>query len=255
VYDSDRDTMTRLSSNPEQAVNFRPVWTPDGRYVLFCSMGSGVFWTRADGAGRSQLLFGGKPLQWPTSVAPDARTLAFNQVDGLPQLWSMDLSVESGGVKAGAATQFLGDKYEALEPVFSPDGRWLAYQSNESGRFEVYVRPFAPAASGRQYRLQISNNGGLQPVWMPGGRELLYYLNGQVMAVEYAVRGDELVAGKPRVWVSDVTGSGGFDVSPDGKRIAILLPASQDGRPAQDRTVVLLQNFLDELRRRAPIQP
>ena len=250
VYDADRDTMTRLTSSPEQFVNFSPVWTADGRHLLFGSMGGGVFWTRADGAGRPEVLFSGKPIQWPTSVAPDGRSLAFNRVDGLPQLWSLDLSPEPSGVKAGTPTQVLEDRFEDLEPVFSPDGRWLAYQSNESGRFEVYVRPFAPKAGGRQYRVQISNNSGSQPVWVPNGRELLYYSNGQVMSVEYATRGDEMIAGKPRVWVSDVQGSGGFDVSPDGKRIAILLPASQSARPTQDRTVVLLQNFQDELLRR-----
>ena len=252
VYEPERDTMTRLTSGPQQFVSFNPVWTPDGRHVIFGSMGNGVFWTRADGAGLPQLLFAGKTMQFPASVTSDGTRLAFNQIDGRPQLWSVALTQDPSGLKAGTPTQFLETQFDDGEPAFSPDGRWIAYRSDESGRFEVYVRPFSPSPSGNQGRVQISNNGGALPVWMPNGRELLYQASGEIMAVDYTVRDGSLVAGKPRVWAANVSGAAGFDVSPDGKRVAVLLPASASESPRQDHTVVLLQNFLDDLRRRAP---
>ncbi len=89
---------------------------------------------------------------------------------------------------------------------------------------------------------------------MPNGRELLYQSSGQIMAVDVSLRADSLVAGKPRVWAANVSDAGGFDVSPDGKRIAILLPASASESARPDHTIVLLQNFFDELRRRAPAE-
>ncbi len=140
VYEPERDTMTRLTSGSQLFASFNPIWTPDGRHVIFGSMGNGVFWTRADGAGQPQLLFAGKTMQFPTSVTSDGKRLAFNQIDGRPQLWSVELTQDSNGLKAGTPTQFLETQFEDSDPAFSPDGRWIAYQSNESGRLEVYVQ-------------------------------------------------------------------------------------------------------------------
>jgi serine/threonine-protein kinase len=170
----------------------------------------------------------------------------------LPQLWSVDVAEDGGSLKAGQLAPWLTSRSTDYEATFSPDGRWAAYQSDESGIWEVYVRPFATAAAGNQGRVQVSNRGW-GPVWSRNGRELFYQnVAGQVMVVGYTVKGESFVADKPRAWTASLAGLGGFDVAPDGKRLAVTLPVTTREAPKQDHTVVLLQNFLDELRRRAP---
>ena len=257
VYDPQRDTTTRLTSGSGMFLN--PVWSPDGRYVVFGSMGGGILWARADGAGQPQSLFSSNSLcpsscfQWPTSVTWDGTRLLFEQVGGRgPQIWSVELSEDERGLKAGTPMPFLKTAYQDGGAAFSPDGRWIAYHSNKSGRFEVYVRPFS-TSPGKESEVQISNGGGGRPVWLPKGVELLYQAGEQIMAVRYTTRDGSFLADKPRVWAGNVTGATGFDVAPDGKRLALILPTVARDAPRQDHTVVFVQNILDELRRRAPL--
>jgi serine/threonine protein kinase/Tol biopolymer transport system component len=249
IYDIQRDAMTRLTSGGDTFVY--PVWSPDGRYVIFGSHG-GIWWTRADGSGRPQGLFVNKAGQFPTSLTRDGKRLAFFQVDGRPQIWSVDLTEDSGGLKAGTPTPFLTTPHQDLQAAFSPDGKWIAYQSNESGGGEVYVRPFLTASSGQEGQVQISSGGGGEPVWSPNGRELLYHAGGEIMAVGYSTRDGWFHADKPRVWARDVSGSSSFDIAPDGKRLALIRPTATREATRSDHSVVFLQNVLDELRRRAP---
>jgi serine/threonine-protein kinase len=256
VYHPQRDTMTRLT--PGGATFESPVWR-DGRYVIFGSLGGGMLWARADGAGPPQMLSDrlcpsaiAGCIQWPTSLTRDGTRLAFEQVDGKPQIWTVELSEDEQGLKAGTPTRFLSSPYQDGGAAFSPDGQWIAYHSNESGRFEVYVRPFS-TSSGKESQVQISNSGGGQPVWLPKGGELLYQASGQIMAVGYTTSGGSFLAGKPRVWAGNVSGATGFDVAQDGKRLALILPTTTRAMPNQDHTVVFVQNILDELRRRAPV--
>jgi hypothetical protein len=124
--------------------------------------------------------------------------------------------------------------------------------SNESGRFEVYVRAFAASGAAGDERLLISNNGGGSPAWSPNGRELLYQAAGQIMTVGYTVRGGSFVAEKPRVWAAAPHGFYGFDLAPDGKRVATFV--TLEAKASQpENTVAIVLNFFDELRRRAPI--
>src|SRR5204863_57678 len=145
-------------------------------------------------------------------------------------------------------------------PSFSPDGRWLAYQSNESGTNEVYVRAFPPPASGQGGKWLVSNSGGVNPRWSRRAHDLFYQSGDQIMAASYMVNGDTFVAEKPRVWVAKlgaVPVIGNFsvwDVTPDGQRVAVLTPVASSDAAKQEHQVVFLLNFFDELRRIAPVK-
>ena len=147
VYEPQRDAMTRLTLGGQRFTN--PVWSRDGRYVVFGSFSPGVFWSRADGAGQPQVLMLSKTSQFPTSFTSDGKRLAYAQIDGFPQIWTVPIQDDGDGLKAAAPERFLTTKFIDVDAAFSPDGRWIAYTSNESGRFEVYVRAFAASGGGR----------------------------------------------------------------------------------------------------------
>jgi serine/threonine-protein kinase len=255
VFSPQRGSRTRLTHGG--ATFTSPVWTPDGRHIVFGSMSGGMLWTRADGATRPQpFAVEHTSFLFPTSFMPNGKRLLVNRIAGqLPQLWSVDVDEYGGSLNAGRLAQWLTSRSSEHGATFSPDGRWVAYHSDESGRWEVYVRPFATTAAGNQGRVQFSNPG-FEAVWSRNGRELFYqnYQTAavQVMVVGYTVNGDSFVADKPRAWTAGLPGLGGFDVAPDGKRLAVTLPVTPREAPRPDHTVVVLQNFLDELQRRAP---
>ena len=250
VYEPERDAMTRLTFGGGIFAN--PVWTHDGRHVVYGTFTSGLRWSRADG-GQSQVLQAGNTPQLPTAFSRDGTRLAYFQADGNPQIWSVPIESDSGGLKAGKPERFLTTKYIDLDGSFSPDGRWLAYASNESGRFEVYVRAFTASGQAGGERWLISNSGGLSPAWSPNGRELLYRAGDQIMTVGYTLSGDSFVTERPRVWAANVRGAGGFDLAPDGKRVAMFVPLATKDASQRENPVVVVLNFFDELRRRAPI--
>jgi serine/threonine-protein kinase len=268
VKDLDRDTPSRLSFLPGQ--NRFPVWTPDGKNIVFQSTNPaapGMYWIRSNGSGQAQPLTNGKRQEAPNSFSPDGKRLAFYQIGNGGSMDIFTALVEgdpargatpsgSAGVRLGKAELFLGTPFAEVLPAFSPDGRWLAYQSNESGTFEVYVRPF-PGPGGRW---QISTGGGLFPVWSRDGRELLFEtMDQRVMAVGYTVihqtGGDSFSAGKPWVWTEarlrSLATSSNYDLAPDGKRLAAMLADNANGQKPPTHLTFLL-NFFDELRRRAP---
>src|SRR5205085_1317027 len=156
-------------------------------------------------------------------------------------------------VRLGKAEPFLGTPFMEAYPVFSPDGRWLAYVSDESGNSEVYVRPF-PGPGGRW---QVSTGGGRFPLWSRDGRELLFEtLDQQVMAVSYTAKGHSFAAGKPRVWTEtrlrNAALFSNYDLAPDGKRLAALVADNASAQKPLTHLTFLL-NFFDELRRKAPV--
>jgi Tol biopolymer transport system component/predicted Ser/Thr protein kinase len=260
VYDPQRDAMSRLTFGG--GPSFSPNWSPDGQYVVFGSL-KGIYWTRADGAGQPQLLTQSKNQQIPRSFTPDGKRLAYTEAEAAGtgtaaiQMWTLPLEDQGRQLKAGRPEQFLKSQFRDVEPAFSPDGRWLAYMSNESGKVEVYVRAFPPPASGHAGQWQISNRGGIYPLWSRNGRELIYEADDLLMAVSYSVKGDSFVAEKPRVWIEKFGGAANtppnYDLSPDGKHAAVLTPVESTEAPKADHEVVLLENFFDELRRRVPV--
>jgi WD40 repeat protein/predicted Ser/Thr protein kinase len=252
VYDPQRDAMTRLTSGG--GIYLLPIWSPDGQYVVFGRLaGGGIFQTRADGAGQPQALTQSESIQAPFGFTPGGKRLAYLELGANPpvQVWTVPLENQGGQLKVGNPEQFLKSSFTDTAPSFSPDGRWLAYQSNESGTFEVYVRAFPPPSSGQGGKWQVSNSGGITARWSRSGHELVYQSGDQIMAASYSVKGDTFVPEKPRVWIAKVGGTE-WDLAPDGKRVVVVRPVETAEAPRQEHEVVFLENFFDELRRRAP---
>ncbi len=250
VYEPARDAMTRLTPGGVRVGN--PVWTPDGQYVIYGALGSGMLWARSDGAGQPQPLLATKGIQLPTAVSRDGRRLAYFQPDANPQIWTVPIDLTGSVPKAGTPTRFLTTKSVDVDATFSPDGRWLAYASNESGRFEIFVRGISTDGAAGTRRWVVSNNGGTSPRWSPNGRDLWYLAGDQIMAVAFNATGESFEAQKPRVWVPHLSTTGGFDPSPDGTRVAVSVPTST-AAARQEQSIVFILDFFEELRRRAPV--
>lgn len=249
IWDTTRETLTRLTADP--AIDAAPVWTPDGRRIVFSSgrvTPSAIFSQAADGTGAAErLTTTADGLYSPGSIAPDGGRLVF-QADAQGSDVRMLVLDDKRREMPLLATSF-----NERNPSISPDGRWLAYQSNESGQGEVYVRPFPDAERGRW---QISAAGGVQPVWAPDGRELFYVTGqGQLMGVDVRSE-DGFVAGIPRrlpvTNVYYVLGQGrSYDISRDGKRF-LLIEAPNTGTLANTAVLTVVLNWGDELRRLLP---
>jgi len=201
-----------------------------------------------------QRLTEGSNLQSPSSFHPSGKYLAFFETTAQNSSDLMILPIEgdeTSGWKPGKPSVFLSTPANELEPMFSPDGRWIAYASNESGRYEVFVRPF-PGSGGKW---QISTGGAGDPTWSRTRHELLYRgLDSRIMVVTYAVDGDSFRAEKPRVW-SEQSIQGrprgrAFDLHPDGERLAAAVPMGQADEKLDKVTFIF--NFFEELRRIAP---
>jgi serine/threonine-protein kinase len=257
VYEWERDTLTRLTFD---ATNDRkPVWTTDGGRIVFLSRRAdntaNLYWQQANGTGEAERLTESKNPQVPASWHPSGKFLAFCEIN--PQTGN-DLMIlpmegdEASGWKPGKPTVFLNSPFEEQEPMFSPDGRWLAYQSNESGRREVYVRSF-PGGGGKS---QISTDGGAFATWSQTRQELFYGTNDQrIMVVPYTVEGDAFRAEKPKPWSPALVRPRGpwrsFDLHRDEKRVAVLKSEEGSAEVKRDH-VVFIENFFEELRRLAP---
>src|SRR5450759_187348 len=134
-------------------------------------------------------------------------------------MWTLPLDLtDPDHPKPGKPEPFLRTPADEFVPAFSPNGRWIAYLSNESGRFEIYVRPFPGRGRGKW---QISTGGGLYAIWSNNGRELFYEsLDNRIMVLDYTGNGDSFVPGKPRLWSDKqiyYAGVTNLALAPDGK--------------------------------------
>ena len=254
VYDWQRDTMTRLTFTGKSS---RPLWNPDGRYIAFQAAGEGMSVIRSDGAGKPQPLTQSKIFQEAYSFTPDGKRLAFmEQASGSSfDLWTVPLESDNAGLRAGKPEVFLQTPADERYPTFSPDGRWIAYRSDESGTVQIYVRAF-PDKGGKW---QISNSGGRYPMWSRNGHELFFEtLDNHIMVAAYAVKGDSFVADKPRVWSEKQIGG---TVGDKERRSRARRQAHRRDNASRDSGSTkgaepsdLPQNFFDELRRRTATQ-
>jgi serine/threonine-protein kinase len=268
VYDWERDIMTRVTADP--AFDLAPVWTPDGSGLVFGSTrGTGttvanLFWQRADGTGQAVRLTEAPQAQLPDGFDPAGRFLVFHQGDpstSRQSLMLLPIEQSSGGVKAATPTTYIGGSFLKANARISPDGKWIAYAANDTGRFEIYVEAFP----GHEGRTRISNEGGSLVMWSPTKSELYYAGSDEsrMMVVPYSIKGSEFVPARPARWsetrfsaAPPVTTYGpGLDLHPDGQRFAVMpMLAGRRDATLRGAQIVVVFNFFDELRRLAPIR-
>jgi serine/threonine-protein kinase len=254
VADYKRAVITRLTfGNP---TNQYPSWTADGKYISFASDEVGgkysISWKRADGGGDKQILLEDALRFGPMTWSPDGKTAVFTQISrggADSDLFRATLEGnDKEGWKLGSVQPLVTATGLQTEPAFSPDGKWVAYQSNETGPWEIYVRPF-PGPGGRW---QVSQGGGLFPHWSASTHELFFENNeNQLMAAKYATTTDTFSPSTPRMWSSVVLGARGpvntnFAVHADGNRVAVLRDYSPTGKREPMR-VTYVFNFTHEV--------
>jgi eukaryotic-like serine/threonine-protein kinase len=245
TWDIARRTLTPVSRS--LGIDRAPVWSPNGKRLAFGSQRDGkegVYWQNADGTGLvERIVSADRPLV-PYSFSPDGKGLVVGGGEG-----PYDLAFSLLG---GSYQPILAGPYDERGGVISPDGRWLAYESNESGTGEIYVRPFPSVDTGRWL---VSRQGGTRPLWSKNGRELFYYIRpGNIMVVP-VTNPQTPSFGDPQLVVAGPYpapfGGRQFDVSPDGRRF-LLLKAAENRSSHASSQLVIVQNWFDELQRLVP---
>ena len=167
IFDPARNQLRQLTF--DDANHRNPVWTPNAQRVIYASDSErpgvfNIYWRRADGTGDAQRLTDSPASEYPSSVHPSGKVVAFSKLEGESptDIWILPLEGdETAGWKPGKPSPLVSSPATEAAGAFSPDGRWIAYSMNERGRFEVYVRPY-PAGAGLW---RVSTNGGTQPIW------------------------------------------------------------------------------------------
>ncbi len=236
---------TRLTAG---GVHNVPIWTHDGRRVIYSAgvPNGNLFWRAADGTGDAERLTTSANLQIAGSVSPDGSTLAYAEIDATrgADIWLLPLQ------QPRQARLVLGTPFGEYNPRISPNGRWVAYQSDISGQFEIYLTAFV--SGGRQ--IPVSKGGGFAPLWAPDGRELYYRSvepaqGGEMMVVSIDATGAEPKISTPRVlFESPYQGEG--DIAPDGRFLLLKRPPQE----ASARAIQLVLNWLDDLQQKVPLQ-
>ncbi len=246
IYDLVRDTSTRLTFESDDVGTLVPTWTPDGTRVAF---GPPLSWKRADGIGAVEGLDDATG-RVPHAFSPDGTTLVFEERNAPGSSVGLGVLTLEGD---RTATLVIDGEFDERNPALSPDGWWVAYNSDETGEPQVYVRPFPDVDSGRW---QISTDGGRWPVWNPAGGELFYRGPTGVMALAFEAEPTFTPGALTQLFEWNYSGGLGnrrMAVSPDGQRFLLLADATEtaDGE-ATPPQIVVVQNWFEELRRLVP---
>jgi serine/threonine-protein kinase len=242
IYDIARDTLRRVTF---EGNGDTPLWTPDGKRVTFAKRGGGrtsLSWKASDGSGAEELLRESEYVEYPLSWSPDGRFLAFHSEQPTTgfDIWILPMEEER------EAQPFLQTRFQERHAVFSPDGDWLAYVSDESGQDEVYVQPFP----GPGEKWLISNEGGTEPVWSASG-ELFFRSVNKIMAVEITTQ-PSFSPGKPTLlfesrFLSPGVSRSDYDVTPDGQRFLMM----ENEETGSKINIVL--TWFQELKEKVPV--
>jgi len=250
LWNLSRPTLTRVTADP--GLDIYPVWTPDGRQLIVSSEregGRNLFSQAADGSDAGVRLTRSPNTQFPTSVSPDGTRLVFTEIATATGAGDV-MQLRLDGTRA--VTPLVQTPFSERNGEVSPDGRWLAYDANDSDRFEIYVRPFPDVTKGVW---PVSTDGGTRPLWARNSHELFYLTNtGAVMRVG-VVGGPTWAATTPTKLFDGGYGSAPFhsgrtyDVSPDGQRFLMVKDGDAQATPA---SMVVVLNWTEELKRPAP---
>ena len=260
IWDTVRKTFSRLTF--DEASDYIPLWSQDGQRVFFGSarVRGGVFSKKADNTQNAEELYSltvpGRVSPW--SLSGDGNTVLLNEFTLTP------LDVNIGMLSLDGNHQWKGllqEKHEEAEPKISPDGRWMAYTSNESGQAQIYVRPFPDVDSGGQS--QVSTNGGHSPLWSQDGSEL-FYRNGNTTVVVPVETDPTFSPGNPEILfqgtyftldISPKTLWTPWDIHPDGDRFLMIKPSAvtEAGASVEPRKIIAILNWFEELKDRVPV--
>jgi eukaryotic-like serine/threonine-protein kinase len=256
VLDVARSARTRVTFTGNN--RFYPIWTRDGTRLTYADAAGDtnrLLSSRSDGSGGTETLLELGTRRFPTSWAPDGRTLALYATgeSGTRDIWMLPVSDDKR-----TPTPLIETPFEERGAIFSPDGRWIAYVSNKSGQNDVYARPYP----GPGDELTISVGGGQEPVWAPSGRQLFYRHDGKVMTVPVTPNVSSLRVDAARPvfddpYLLDTSGAAGgvanYDISPDGRHFVMVEQTPVEGRAAGEAMPLqVILNWTEELKRRVP---
>jgi len=259
IWDLVHKNLTRLTFDSDWHYHHHPLWTPDGRRIAYTSGNAGMYgicWKAADGTGKDELLVARGTKHVPASWSGDGKTLV--GLECFPTSSTSSNMTDIGTLMLQGDRKWeplLNEKYNEAQPRISPDGRWMVYTSNESGRNEIYVRPFPDVDKGLW---QVSTSGGDSPLWSQDGRQIFYRSGDAVMSV--SIKMDPTFSNEtPKPLFHGTYVSADFianefspwDISPDGKRF-LMMKESRSSPGEGPRRINIVLNWFEELKQRVP---
>jgi eukaryotic-like serine/threonine-protein kinase len=265
TWDFSREKLTRLTVGPTGNSGNFLVWTPDGRHIIFTVVrdAPNLFRRAVDGTGTEERLTTSDRQQRPDAISPDGKRLVFEELTATSTYDLMLLALDGRSTPLGTGAPLpqplLHTPFGERNATISPDGRWMAYESNESARSQIYVRPFPNVADGHY---QISTDGGRAPVWAVNGREL-FFVNGSTLMAVAVQATSTFSAGNPTTLFegrsifldgrSMGAGTGRtYDVSRDGRKFLMIKEGGGVTQSGPPPSLVVVQNWSEELKHLVP---